>query len=126
MLEAVGASHDPYGDAILGHQFGRRTTENVEPLIDLPVEKKTRIAGDLCALKINADGAVKFGPDGPSVFVTNRSNTPFHKIWLEKESQGGWGAWLSGNKVFCKIFRDFPQTHLLNLTLPPFCRKSIG
>jgi hypothetical protein len=35
--------------------LGGGTTENVEPLIDLPDEKKTRIAGDLCALKINAD-----------------------------------------------------------------------
>jgi hypothetical protein len=52
---------------------GCYTTEDVEPLIDLPHEKKACVGGDLCALKINADGAVKFGPDGPSVFVTNRA-----------------------------------------------------
>ncbi|MFZ0946255.1 MAG: hypothetical protein WB930_08075 [Syntrophobacteraceae bacterium] len=43
--------------------LGCSTTENVEPLIDFPHQKKTGVAGDLCALKINADGAVKFRPD---------------------------------------------------------------
>jgi hypothetical protein len=30
--------------------LGHSTTEDVEPLIDLPHEKKARIGGDLCAL----------------------------------------------------------------------------
>ena len=41
--------------------LGRGTTENAEPLIDLPHEKKAGIGGDLCALKINADGSVESG-----------------------------------------------------------------
>jgi hypothetical protein len=31
------------------------------------------VPGDLCAPKINADGAVKFGPNGFPQFVTNRT-----------------------------------------------------
>jgi hypothetical protein len=50
---------------------GCYTTEDVEPLIDLPHEKKACVGGDLCALKINADGVVKFRPYGPCLFVTN-------------------------------------------------------
>jgi hypothetical protein len=52
-------------------------TQDVEPLIHFSHQEKACIGGDLCALKINADGAVKFGPDGPSVFVTNRAHEAF-------------------------------------------------
>jgi hypothetical protein len=52
----------------------RGNTENVEALIDLPQDKKTRIRGYLCAPKINADRAVKFRSYGLSVFVTNRAH----------------------------------------------------
>jgi hypothetical protein len=55
----------------------RSATEDVEPLIDLPHEKKSGIGGDLCALKINPDGAVKLRPDGPSLSVTNRAHATF-------------------------------------------------
>jgi hypothetical protein len=48
-----------------------------KPLIDLPHEKKACIGRDLCALKINADGSVKFRLDGPSLLVTNRAHEAF-------------------------------------------------
>jgi hypothetical protein len=46
-------------------------------LIDLPHDKKAGIGGDLCAMKINADGAVKFRPDGSCLFVTNCAHAAF-------------------------------------------------
>ena len=57
---------------IINHRL--HTGKDVEPLMDLSQEKKAGLAGDLCALKINPDGAVKFGPDGPSLFVTSRAH----------------------------------------------------
>jgi hypothetical protein len=57
--------------------LGCRSTEDLEALIDLPHQKKTCIAGNLGILKINADGAVKFRPDGPSFFVTNYAHHTF-------------------------------------------------
>jgi hypothetical protein len=42
--------------------------------IDLLHEKKAGIGGDLCSLKINADGAVEIRPYGPSLVVTNRAH----------------------------------------------------
>src|SRR5208337_895145 len=53
------------------------TAKDVEPLIHFSHQEKTCIGRDLCALKINADRAVKFGPDGPSLFVTNRTHEAF-------------------------------------------------
>jgi hypothetical protein len=46
-------------------------TENVETLIYLSHEKKAGIAGDLCTLKIYADGSVEIRPYRPCLFVTN-------------------------------------------------------
>jgi hypothetical protein len=59
--------------------LGRRSTENVETLIDLPQDKEAGIGGDLCALKINADGPVEIRPYGFLLFVTNRAHadSPF-------------------------------------------------
>jgi len=57
--------------------LGLRAAEDVEALIDLPHDKKACIGGDLCALKINADRAVKFRPDGPCLFVTNCAHAAF-------------------------------------------------
>jgi hypothetical protein len=54
--------------------LGRRSTEYVEALINLSHEKKARIAGDLCALKIDADGPVKIRPYGSLFLVTNRAH----------------------------------------------------
>jgi hypothetical protein len=51
--------------------FGRRAIEDVETLIHLPHDRKTCIAGDLCALKINADGSVEIRPYGSPLLVTN-------------------------------------------------------
>jgi hypothetical protein len=45
--------------------LGLCAAEDVEALIHLPHYKKACIGGDLCVLKINADGTVKFGPDVP-------------------------------------------------------------
>jgi hypothetical protein len=57
--------------------LGRRSTKDVEALIDLPHEKKTGIAGDLCALKINADGSVEIRHYGPCLFVINCAHEAF-------------------------------------------------
>jgi hypothetical protein len=57
--------------------FGRSTTEDVEPLIDLPHEEKAGIGCYLCALKINANGSVEIRPYGPSLFVTNCAHAAF-------------------------------------------------
>jgi hypothetical protein len=57
--------------------LGCSLTEDVEMLIDLPHYKKTCIAGNPCALKINADGAVKFRPYRPCLFVTNCAHGDF-------------------------------------------------
>ena len=57
--------------------LGCCATEDVEALVNLSHEKKAGITGDLRALKIYADGAVKFGPDGFSLFVTNRAHEAF-------------------------------------------------
>jgi hypothetical protein len=57
--------------------LGCRTIENVEPLIDLPHQKKTGVAGDLCALKTNADGSVEIRPHSPCLFVTNYAHHTF-------------------------------------------------
>jgi hypothetical protein len=46
-------------------------------LIDLPHEKKAGIDGDLCSLKINADGSVEIRSYGPSLFVTNCAHAAF-------------------------------------------------
>jgi hypothetical protein len=54
--------------------FGCRGTEDAEALINLPHDKKACIGSDLCSLKINAYGAVKFRPYGPCPFVTNRAH----------------------------------------------------
>jgi hypothetical protein len=54
--------------------LGCRATENVEALIDLPQDKEAGIGGDLCALKINADGPVEIRPYGFLLFVTNRAH----------------------------------------------------
>ena len=53
------------------------TANYVETLIHFSHQEKTCIGSDLCALKINVDGAVKFGPGGPSLFVTNRAHEAF-------------------------------------------------
>jgi hypothetical protein len=52
--------------------LGRGTTDDVESLIDLPHEKKAGIGGDLCSLKINADGSVEIRPYGASLSPTAR------------------------------------------------------
>jgi len=49
---------------------GRSTTEDVEPLIDIPHEKKACIGGDLCTLEVNADESVKIRPYGFYLYVT--------------------------------------------------------
>jgi hypothetical protein len=54
--------------------LGRRSTEYIEALINLSHEKKAGIAGDLCALKIDADGPVKIQPYGSLFLVTNRAH----------------------------------------------------
>jgi hypothetical protein len=54
-----------------------RSAENIKSLIDHSHEKKACVAGDLCALKINADRAVKFRPYGPCLFVTNYAHADF-------------------------------------------------
>jgi hypothetical protein len=51
--------------------FGGRSTEDVETLIDLPHDKKICIAGDLCALKIDVDGPVEIRPYRSLFLVTN-------------------------------------------------------
>jgi len=56
---------------------GRHTAEGVEPLIALSHEKKAGISGDLCALKINANGFVEIWPYGPCLFVTNCAHAAF-------------------------------------------------
>ncbi|MFZ0945102.1 MAG: hypothetical protein WAN54_14470, partial [Syntrophobacteraceae bacterium] len=48
-----------------------------KPLIDLPHENKPGIGGDLCPLKINANGSLKIRPYGPCLFVTNCANAAF-------------------------------------------------
>jgi hypothetical protein len=53
------------------------TAQEVEPLINLPQEKKAGVGGDLCAPEINADGGVKFRPYGPSLLVTNCAHKAF-------------------------------------------------
>jgi hypothetical protein len=50
--------------------LGCSLSENVETLIDFPHQKKAGIAGDLCTLKINADGAVKFRLYDSTLYVT--------------------------------------------------------
>jgi hypothetical protein len=57
--------------------LGRRTVENVESLVNLSHQKKAGIGGDLCALEVNADGAVKFRPYGPYLLVTNCAHKAF-------------------------------------------------
>jgi hypothetical protein len=57
--------------------LGRRSTEDVETLIDLPHDKKTCIAGDLYALKINAEGRIEFRSYSPCLFVTNYAHHTF-------------------------------------------------
>ncbi len=69
----------------------RRSIEDVEALIHLPHEKKAGIAGDLCALEINADGSVKFRPYGPYLFVTNRAHAvcpPFDEFAAQYQMVG--------------------------------------
>jgi hypothetical protein len=61
--------------------LGRSTTEDVESLIDLPHQKKPGIGGDLCDLKINANGSVEIRPYGPSLFVTNCAHTAFPRSY---------------------------------------------
>jgi hypothetical protein len=56
---------------------GLYAAKDVETLIQFSHQEKACIGSDLCALKINADGAVKFGPDGPSVFVTKRAHEAY-------------------------------------------------
>jgi hypothetical protein len=51
--------------------LGRRTAGNVESLVALSHQEKAGVEGDLYAPEINADGAVKFRPYGPSLLVTN-------------------------------------------------------
>jgi hypothetical protein len=43
----------------------------------LSYEEKVSIGSDLGAQKINADRSVKFGPNGFSLFVTNRAHEAF-------------------------------------------------
>jgi hypothetical protein len=57
--------------------LGRRSTEYVEALINLSHEKKAGIAGDLCTLKIDADGPVEIRPYGPCLLVTNCAHHTF-------------------------------------------------
>jgi len=57
--------------------LGRRSTEYVEALINLSREKKAGIAGDLCTLKIDADGPVEIRPYSPCLFVTNCAHHTF-------------------------------------------------
>jgi hypothetical protein len=57
--------------------LGRRSMKDIEPLIDLPEEKEAGVGSDLCAQEINADGAVKFRPYRPCLFVTNCAHADF-------------------------------------------------
>jgi hypothetical protein len=50
--------------------LGRGSIEDVEAMIDFPHDRKTVIAGDLCALKINADGSAEIRPYDSALSVT--------------------------------------------------------
>jgi hypothetical protein len=65
----------PWRSRIINQRL--HAAKDVEPLINLPQEKKAGVGGDFCALEINADGAVKFRPYGPSQLVTNCAHKAF-------------------------------------------------
>jgi hypothetical protein len=56
---------------------GLYATKDVEPLIYFSHQEKACIGRDLCTLKINAHGPVKFGPNDPSLSVTNCVHSAF-------------------------------------------------